>query len=108
MATRKVLSTFLLILGVGFFVAGSYIASEAAQGEERVLEAEANEQGHRRPTLGPVRRHARAQASENAQEKISEAGQKIARSEVTANWLRGTGIVLSIIGIVNFSRKKRD
>lgn len=108
---RKILSTMMMVLGVGLFMAGSYISNEASLGEEKVSQAEEALQDHRRPIVGPVRKGVRHEAAENAQEKIGDAKQTIGEAEVTATWLHGTGIALFVIGlgylISSFSHKKR-
>jgi len=109
MIFRKFFSAVLLLFGLGLFIFGSNMADQAAQGEMRISQAEENVQDQRRPVLGPVRRNVREQATENAQEKINTAGQNIVASQVTANWLRGTGLAIFIIGmgglIFCFTRK---
>ena len=109
---KKVLSVILLIFGVGVFVLGSYVSYEAAQGEEKLSQAEKNVQGRRRPLFGPVRKSVNANAAETAQERINEKGQDIAKSQIMANWLHGTGVVIFVMGIgylaFSFSRKKRS
>lgn len=104
---KKMLSLALSVLGVILFIYGSHLSNQATFEEERVSQAEAT--GQRRPTLGPVRRAARTEAAENKQEMLSEAGEEIATSEVSAYWLRGVGVVLFIVGIGSlvFGRKKK-
>ncbi len=107
---RKNLSILLLAVGLGFFIFGSYLSHKAEQEETRVLQAESYEDGYRRPILGPVRRAARANSAESAQERIGDAKFKIGQSQTTANWLRGAGIVILLTGavcfVLSYSRKK--
>ncbi len=102
----------LSIVGIGIIIFGNQVSNEAANGEARVSQAEANEQGQGRPIIGPIRRRARAQASENAQANISAAEQRIGQSQVTANWLHGVGIVIFALGVGSliycFSHKRRE
>jgi len=108
----RILSILLLIAGLAIFGFGNYMSYEVTQKEERIAEAEENEEGHRRPVLGPVRRGIRTEQSETAERKIGAAKEKIASSEVTAYWLRGSGMALFIVGfgclIFSFTRNKRN
>jgi hypothetical protein len=103
----KMISIALSVLGVALFAYGSYMASKAAFDQGRIAQAEAA--GQRRPTLGPVRRIIRTRQAEAKQKMLSQAGQKVAVSQVTANWLRGIGAAFFVIGIgtLIFWRKKR-
>lgn len=96
MLKRKTSFT-LLILGASLFAYGSYLAANVAQGQTKLIQAEEHDQ--RRPTVGPVRRDARESNERSAQEQIMEKGQELASSFTTANWLRGTGIVLFALGM---------
>lgn len=104
---KKTLSITLSVLGVALFIWGNNLSDKAALGEQKIYQAE--ESGGRRPTLGPIRRNVRAEEAETKQQILSEAGQKVAASQVTANWLRGVGAVLFVVGIGSlfFVRKKR-
>ncbi len=97
----------LSVLGVSLFAYGSYMSSKATFDKGRIAQAEAT--GQRRPTLGPVRRIVRTRQAEAKQKMLSQTGQKVAASQVTANWLRGIGAAIFIIGIgtLIFCRKKR-
>lgn len=99
-AIKTLSSIVLAVIGLGLFLYGNNLSDEAAFKEERLSQAEASDQ--RRPTLGPVRRAARTQEAENKQEMLNQAGQRIASSETTANWLQGLGIALLIAGIGSF------
>ena len=109
---KKILSILLLALGAGVFIAGNNMSEDAAYGEERISQIEENAQENKRPIIGPVRRHARNQANENVQEKISEKSQAIGNSEATANLLQGAGILIFVVGmgflISSFSLKRRN
>lgn len=94
---KKLISVILLIAGVVLFIYGNNVADTASSGEERISQAE--ESGQRRPTLGPIRRNVRAQEAEHKQQMLGEEEQKVAAFQVSADWLRGTGAVLFILGI---------
>lgn len=111
MTTQRIFALFILIGSIILFIFGSSISSKVAQGEMKVANAEQNaDQGRR--GIGPVRRGMKEQASKNAHEKIGEEKQTIAKYQVTANWLHGTGTVLFIVGAVmlvcSFCPKKRS
>jgi hypothetical protein len=93
---KKAASIVLSVLGIVLFVCGSNVSTEASFNEERISQAESTAQG--RPVLGPVRRGIRNQAYESKQQALSLEGQKVAASQASANWLRGIGAVLFIIG----------
>lgn len=95
---KKMAGAILMILGVAVFVWGSRVAEQADVGEERIAQAEENADG-RRPTLGPVRRRARAEQSNQAQQRIGDEKQKVGQFAVTGDWLRGTGAVLFLVGL---------
>jgi len=104
------LSILLLVIGIGFFVFGSYVAYQVRRDENKIWQAEGYEQGYERPILGPVRRAARNSAEQSAHERIGQAKQNVARSQVTANWLRGVGIVVFAIGaagLIPYYKKRR-
>lgn len=107
----RILSVILLIAGLGIFTFGTHVSRQASRGEQKISQAEENAQGGRRPIVGPVRKSVRAQAAQNAQEKIGDEKGKVAASQVTANWLHGSGIVLFVVGIgclaFSFSNKRR-
>lgn len=109
---KKIVSIALMIFGVAIFIFGSRASNEASQGEQRISQAQQDEQGHRRPILGPVRRNVNNQVANTEQEKISNAEQEVAASRVTADWLQGLGIVLAVIGLAYFvfetSRSRRS
>lgn len=108
---RKNSSIILLVLGVGTFVFGSYMSYEAGQKGNKISQAEENVEGRRKPLVGPVRKSVSARTTETAEEKIGEEKQKLGQSQVTANWLQGTGIVLFVLGLgyflFGYSHKKR-
>lgn len=108
---KKILSLIALVFGVSAFIIGNYISNEVIEGEQKIAQAEENTKEQKRPVLGPIRRNARNQATDNAREKINEKEKKIAGSEITANWLRGTGIILFVVGIgfliFNYCQTKR-
>lgn len=110
MIMRKIPAASLIILGAALFIFGTYTSKKAAQGELTISEAEANEQGRRRPLVGPIRKSMNAQATQSAQRKISSAQQNVTASQVSANWLQGSGIVVFLVGLgcLIFSAKKRD
>ena len=105
----KISSLLLLLSGIGLIIFGGYVSHEASLGEQKVSQAEETDQRPRRPITGPVRRRTNEQANETVQEKLSKAEQTVATSEVTANWLLGTGIVLFLVGLggLILPRKKR-
>lgn len=105
---KAILSIVLLVLGVAVFIYGSNLATQATFEEQRISQVEAT--GQHRPILGPLRRAARNQAAESQQQMVGQEGQKIVASQVTANWIRGIGVVLFIVGIGGFlcCRKKRS
>lgn len=102
-----IISIAMSVLGVSLFAYGSYMSSKAAFDKGRITQAEATNQ--RRPTLGPIRRIVRTRQAEATQKMLSQSGQKVAASQVTASWLRGIGAAIFIIGIgtLIFYRKKR-
>ncbi len=95
---KKALSLVLLVSGICAFAYGSYLSYEVAPKEQKLSEAEQNIQEQRRPVLGPIRRNARAQAMQSKESAINSGEQTIAKAHVSINWLRGTGIILFIIG----------
>ena len=107
MATKKRLGTILLILGVGFFLFGSYTSYRVSQGEGKLSQAQEEQAGRRKPLIGPVRKGINSRMSESAQEKISEQAQEISASRVMASWLQGSGIVLVVVGMGCFIFRKR-
>ncbi len=110
MAMRKTLSVVLTTAGVGLFVFGSYMSYEASQGAMKVSQAEADQAGHRKPLIGPIRKGISERRSQSAQEKISEASQGVVASRVTSQWLQGSGIALAVVGLgcLFFSRKRKS
>jgi hypothetical protein len=102
---KNFLSIAMAFLGIAIFICGSYMAHEVAAQQQHLYQAESA--GQRRPTLGPVRRAARADAAENKQQMLGQMGQKINASQVTADWLRGIGAVVVIAAIGSlFIRRK--
>jgi cytochrome c-type biogenesis protein CcmH/NrfG len=108
---RNSFCMLLLILGIAIFLFGKYTSNKAEQQESRIIQAEANQQGYRRPILGPVRRTAREGAAESAQERIGSAERTVAMSQVSASWLQGIGVVVIVAGVAclvfSCCRKKR-
>jgi hypothetical protein len=104
MLKKKNLGTLLLILGVGLFIVGAVVSHRVKEQEQRISQSEG---GYRRPTLGPVRRHAQAEASENYQERKTQADLKIETSAMTANWLRGIGVVFFVVGLGSLLFRKK-
>ncbi len=96
---KKPISIGLIVLGAILFLFGTHVDNQAAQGEQNLSQAESSEQNGRRPVIGPVRRGISSQESQAAQQRIGQAGQQVVATQVTANWLRGSGIVLVILGI---------
>ena len=96
-----------MIVGAALFLYGNHMANLAAIGQVRLSEAESG-QRERRPTVGPVRRHAHEEQNQAAQQRIGAAGEHIVETMISANWLRGSGIVLFIAGasLLLFSRKR--
>lgn len=105
---KKPFSIALLILGALLFALGSHEANLAARGEQTLSQSEANP-GYRRPTLGPVRRGVRSQENQMTQQSFIEQGHDVLATLMTANWLRGSGLVLFLAGASYFVffRKKR-
>ena len=96
---KKISGIILMLLGIGAFFFGHSMSQETAQKEMKLSQAEEKAQNDRRPVLGPVRANIHAQANAAAQQKIGKGEQTVARSQVTANWLRGTGVVLFLAGL---------
>lgn len=110
MSKRRTLSALLLVCGVGIFGFGSYLSYQAMQSEGSISQVEEKLQEYNRRPMGPIRRRIRAEREETAQQKIGQAEQRVTQSRVTADWLRGVGIVLFILGVgglVFFRKKKR-
>jgi hypothetical protein len=103
---KKILSVALILAGVGIFLFGNHTVDEAAEGEMQISQAES--QGNPRPTLGPVRRHARHEAAEAKQEKIGQEQQRVALFQLNGRWLQGAGALLFIVGIVCFCRSSKS
>lgn len=103
---KKRFSIALMILGIILFTLGSHEAYQANQRGQILTE---EDQGYRRATLGPVRRNVRAQENQSIQERYSEASQSVIATLTSANWLRGSGIVLLLVGAscFVFCRKRR-
>lgn len=110
MDRRKVFSIFLFLLGIIFFAYGTHLSSLADRGEKKLSQAEENEEGRRRPVIGPLRKSAQMNRKETAEQKIQQEGEKLAQSEVSAYWFKGIGVLFFAAGIgyffTLFSRRK--
>lgn len=109
---KKILSFLITLLGVAIFLFGRSTAQQAEQGEEILTQTEQSLESPKRPIAGPVRRHAREQASTQSAEKIGAKQMQIGQTESTANWLQGAGIALFVIGmsclLFSFTNKQKD
>lgn len=93
---RKNVCIAITAIGAVLFGYGSYMASHAAYQEGKINQAEST---GRRPTLGPVRRNVGLHQEINKQKNLGYAGREMAAAQTRANWLRGIGVVLFIIGV---------
>lgn len=104
---KKILSIGITVLGIILFFYGNQLSNEASLGQEKISQNGGS--GQRRPVLGPVRRNMQNQAAENKQEMMHNVEQKIAVSQISANWLKGSGVVLFVVGVgLFFIVKKRN
>lgn len=105
---KKGLSIAIAIVGIVVFFYGNNMASQTAFEEGSMTQTEMA--GRRRPIVGPARRSMRAEAAESNQQMWGAKRQEMGASQVSANWLRGAGAVLVIIGIGSlfFCRKARN
>ncbi len=109
---KKMFSVLLMVIGIGVFAFGSYMAERAEMGQMGVSQAEQEVDEEGRPIFGPVRRGIRSEEEQNARQKIGQTEQTVVQSQITAGWLRGTGAVIFITGvgffIFNLPQKRRD
>lgn len=95
----KTFSAILLVLGLGVFLYGSYLSQEVTQGNQKISQAEENEQNHRRPLFGPIRKNMNEEATETAQGRINHAEQNLIQLQMKVNWLHGSGVILVVVGL---------
>ncbi len=108
MFVRRIISILIIAVGVGMFTYGNNVSKQADQGQEKIEQAQ-DSQGQRRPVLGPVRRNAQQQATQQARTKIATEQTKVAILGIDATWFRGAGIVVAVLGlgIFAFSFRRR-
>ena len=111
MKNKKVLGIILIILGVGLYMFGNYIASEVAKGRSEISSGqETVDQVKKLTEFHPFTKEIGDMATDSAQKQIDEGKVKADKYQQLANWMHGGGIVVFIVGIgifiFSFSRKK--
>lgn len=112
MSAKRIVSIVLLILGVGFYIFGTYIESEVTQGEKKIANAQGMvDKGKSLTDITPFTKGIGDMATSSAQKKIDEGKEKAHNYQILANWLHGSGIGLFVIGAillgVSFIRPKK-
>lgn len=100
MDIKRIISAAMVIVGIAFFVFGSYIAGEVAQGQKKISSAQKSvDQGRSLTDRSPYTKGIGGMATESVQKKIDAGKQDAAKYQMIANWLHGSGVVLFVGGI---------
>lgn len=98
---KKITAVILLILGVGFYVLGTYVSSEVTQGEKKITRAQKNVNRVQGLTnISPYTKDVGKAATSPIQKKIDEGKQVASKYKGLSSWFHGGGIALFIIGSI--------
>lgn len=113
MKKKRILGGILVIIGIVFYIFGSYISGEVAEGRKKIASAQGSVDALKGVSdATPFTKGLGDMATGSAQKKIDAGKQDADKYETLANWLHGGGIVLFIAGIgflvFSYVRKKNS
>ena len=113
MKKKRTTSIILIILGIGLYLFGNYIADEVSKGRKQITSGqESVDQVKKLSQFNPFTKEIGDMATDSAQKKIDKGKQDANKYQVLANWLHGGGIVIFVTGIgllvFSFARKKNS
>ena len=112
MRLMRILGFVILIAGIAAILFANYINSQIGEGKTKIKKAQKNvKQAEGLFSLNPVTKELGKGISDEAQKKIDEGKEAVAKYEKIADLLQTGGIVMTILGagivIVSFLRKKK-
>ncbi len=109
---KKIASPVLIILGIVFFVFGSYISSQVSQGEQKIQRAERGVNHACSLTkVDPLVHKVGKVFTTPIRDKIADGKQEASKYKKAATWLHISGIVLFVLGIAFiflFNKRKKN
>ncbi len=112
MKKKRILGGILVILGIVFYIFGSYISGEVAEGRKKIASAQGSvDKLQGLSDVTPFSKGLGDMATGSAQKQIDAGKQDADKYQKIANWLHGGGIVIFIAGvgllIFSFVRKNK-
>lgn len=112
MNIKRISGVVVLIIGAALFVFGSYVSEEVAGGRQKISSAQKSvDQVDSLSKMSPYTKGVGGMATGSAQKKIDKGREDVAKYQMLANLLHGSGVVLFIAGVglvaLSFMQKKR-
>ena len=113
MKVKRIIGIVLLVLGVGFYIFGSYVASEVSDGRKKISSAQSTVDGiDSLSKVTPFTKGLGKAATGSAQKKINKGREDVRKYQILADWMHGVGIGVFAVGVgllaYTFIFKKRD
>lgn len=110
MNTKRILGVIIVIIGIAMLFSSIYIKNKVLAGRQQISEAQSNvKQGSNILSLNPVSKEVGNVLMQGAQSQIDEGKRKADYYAQVAMWLKMSGIILIILGllVVIFGKKKK-
>ncbi|PCI95942.1 hypothetical protein COB11_00650 [Candidatus Aerophobetes bacterium] len=110
---KRIIGIVFLVLGIGFYVFGNYVASEVADGRKKISSGQKSvDDVQSLSKLTPFTKGIGKAATGSAQKKIDKGREDVRKYQILADWMHGVGIGVFVIGAgllaYSFIFKKRN